>query len=173
MACLVLLNVKVLLLAGGAELLCASHQLSLCKDIWGPNFWCALPRGTSTLLAVVCDTSPATSPPPGTRGVLVSYQLWGGFHNHFQPRQKPGDAGELSMAPELALAKSGTQSFAESWEASRLMALHHHSPGGGLQLVHRLVTQGVKKLELASSTWINNGDVLSDTAIALWLDGMK
>lgn len=35
MACLVLLNVKVLLLAGGAELLCASHQLSLCKDIWG------------------------------------------------------------------------------------------------------------------------------------------
>lgn len=77
------------------------------------------------------------------------------------------------MAPELALAKSGTQSLSESWEASRLMALHHHSPGGGLQLAHRLVTQGVKKLELASSTWINNGDVLSDTAIALWLDGMK
>lgn len=43
----------------------------------------------------------------------------------------------------------------------------------GLQLAHRLVTRGVEKLELVSSNRINNGDVPSDTAIALWLDGMK
>lgn len=61
--------------------------------------------------------------------MLVSYQLWGGLHNPFQPRQEPGDAGESWMPPGLALAKNSTQNLAESSEALRLMALHHHSLG--------------------------------------------